>query len=156
MKTVKRIIALVPAFALALGACSSNSVNENAASTTYNAPFTGNAQILPINNTLPVTSFPPPVQQATLTLSQLAATVTGTLVLTTSATDTTLRAAVTGHTTSDGLTLTVVQPAGCATTFQGPVALAGDGSLSGRLTGSNCNAAGSENLALVLGPLVRQ
>lgn len=155
MKTVKRIAALVPV-ALALGACASKSVNEMAASTTYNAPFVGNAQLRSSLN-LPVTSFPPPVLHATLTLSQLAASLTGTIVLTNAVTaDTVLRAGVAGSTTSDGITLTVVQPVGCATTFHGPLALAGNGSLSGELPGSDCNAAGAQDLLLTLGPLVRQ
>lgn len=134
----------------ALAACSGSGVNETAASTTYNAVYAGPATLTPISGS---TVYTPVALTATLTMSQLAATVTGTIVVTASSSvkqDTVLAAGVTGHTTSDGLDLTVVQPLGCAIHMNGPLTLESDGSLSGTLIGSDCNANGTSDLRLDL------
>lgn len=139
----------------ALAACSGSGVDETAASTTYNAVYAGGATFTRDAGTAVYT---PGHVSARLTLSQLASTVTGTIVVTDAGPvmqDTVLAAGATGHTTPDGLDLTVVQPLGCAVHLNGPLALESDGTLSGTLTGSDCRAIGASDLRLDL-TLTRQ
>ena len=107
-----RAVGMVTALAMlcALAACGSG-VDEVAATTTYNARFVGLAYYH-----TPSTS-PLKRLDAALSLSQLASTVTGTIDVVDSsgaAPDTLLSAGVTGHTTPDGIDLTIVRVTGCA------------------------------------------
>lgn len=131
----------------ALGACG-GAVNETAASTTYNARFDGMAYFASIAPNVMTT--PPKVLQASIVLSQLGATVSGTIALTDAPTDTVLTSGVTGHTTSSGIDLTLVQPTACAVTLSGPLQLQNDGGLDGVLSGADCHAAGAPDLQLHL------
>lgn len=138
----------------ALAACGGN-VNEAAATITYNAPYVGAATMSGFALPAGVSLLP---MSATLSMSQLASTVTGTIVVSDSrqpAPDTLLAAGVMGHTTPSGLDVTIVQPAGCALHLTGPLTLQPDGSLTGTLTGSDCNAQGQNDLQLTLS-LTRQ
>lgn len=140
---------------LALAACSGSGVNETAASTTYNARYVGPATY---RTTSPTVNYVPDSFTATLTMSQLASTVTGTIVVVAVpplTPDTVLDAGATGHVTPDGLDLTVVQPLGCAVHLSGPLTLESDGTLRGTLAGSNCDTNGASNLRLDL-TLTRQ
>lgn len=130
-----------------LAACSSG-VNETAATITYNAPYVGAATLTPASG---LTAYTPVALTATLTLSQLASTVTGNIAVVDPLTrDTLLAAGATGHTTPGGLDLTLVQPIGCATQLSGPLTLGTDGVLRGTLDGSDCHAAGQDDLRLTL------
>lgn len=149
-----RAVATVAA-CVTLAACGGN-VNEVAASTTYNARFVGPATLS--NSAVPAARSPSSPLTATLSMSQLSSTVTGTIAVTGSSPvmqDTVLSGGVMGRTTSDGLDVTIVQPAGCALHLTGPLALQSDGSLTGTLVGSDCNATGTDDLQLTLS-LARQ
>lgn len=149
--TLKRV-ALCAMTVGALAACSGSGVDETAATTTYNSRYVGPATV---RSTV---TYAPMAFTATLTMSQLASTVTGTIVVVGAAPlapDTVLSAGVTGHVTPDGLDLTVVQPLGCAVHLSGPLTLESDGTLSGTLAGSNCDTSGASNLQLDL-TLTRQ
>lgn len=123
-----------------LGATACGAVNEAAATTTYNATFTGSAILVPPGG---ATAVP---LTLSLTLSQLAATISGTAAYTTARGDTVLAAGVTGHTTPTGVHLTLVQPIGCAVTLDGAATLRSDGGLDGTLSGADCHATGTANL----------
>lgn len=138
-----------------LAACSGSGVDEMAASTTYNARYVGPATL---RSSLPTANYVPDSFTATLTMSQLASTVTGTIDVVAApplAPDTVLSAGATGHTTSTGLELAIVQPLGCAVHLSGPLTLESDGTLRGTLAGSDCNANGTSDLWLDL-TLTRQ
>lgn len=138
----------------ALAACS-GAVNEAAAGITYNARYAGPAALRGL--AIPAGASTAPFT-ATMTLSQLGSTVTGTIDVVTappSPPDTVLAAGVTGHTTPDGLDLIVVQPLGCAVHLSGPLTLEANGALVGSFTGGNCDAAGASNVDLDL-TLTRQ
>lgn len=138
----------------ALAACG-GAVNEAAATMTYNARYVGPATLS--GYAIPVSQSGTPLT-ATLSMSQLASTVTGTIVVTgfSAATqDTLFSAGVMGNTTPSGLDVTIVQPSGCATHFTGPLALQPNGMLTGTLVGSDCRAAGQNDLQLTLS-LTRQ
>lgn len=142
--------------ALSVLAACGGGVNETAATITYNAPYTGTATLTPISGSTAYTSSPATALAATLTMSQLSSTVTGNIsVINPLTRDTVLAAGVTGHTTPDGLDLTIVQPIGCATRLSGPLTLGTDEALSGTLNGSDCHATGQDNLQLTLS-LARQ
>jgi len=133
----------------ALAACSGSGVDETAATTTYNARYVGAAVFAP----LPLDpGFDPVGETATLSLSQLASTVTGTVAVFTpfGQADTVFAAGVTGHTTPTGLHLTVVRPVGCVTHLTGPLTLQADGSLNGTLLGADCRATGQNDVRLTL------
>lgn len=142
-------LALCGASLCGLAACGAG-VNETAATITYNVPYVGEATLIPID---PRADYAPIALRATLTPSQLASTVTGTLDVVTTALatpDTVLAAGFTARVTPDGLDATVVQPLGCATHLSGPLTLGPNDELSGALTGSDCHATGSDNLRLTL------
>lgn len=138
------MLAAVAALAT-IAACGSG-VNEVAATTTYNARFVGIAYYH-------TASTSPTLRMgATMTLSQLTSTVTGSILVVDSggvAPDTVLAAGVTGRTTNDGLDLTIVRVAGCALHLNGPLVLA-NGALAGTLVGSDCNASGQNDISLDL------
>lgn len=143
-----------------LAACSSNNVNEAASSTTYNASYAGPATLSGVatQGALVGSGGSPVPLTATVTMSQLSSTVTGTITVVTAppsttppvAQDTVLQAGVMGHTTPSGLDVTIVQPSGCATHFSGPLTLQPDGKLAGALSGSDCNATGQNDLVLTV------
>lgn len=138
----------------ALVACGGG-VNEVAATTTYNARYVGPATLS--GSTVPAAQSLVPLT-ATLSMSQLSSTVTGTIVVTDSTAvrrDTLLSAGVMGRTTSTGIDLTIVHPAGCASHLAGPLTLQPNGTLAGTLAGSDCNANGQDDLRLTLS-LTRQ
>jgi len=144
------LCAIMSLASLAVAGCSGSGVNEAAASTTYNAVYAGPATL---HSLLPTANYVPNSFTATLTMSQLASTVTGTIDVVATrplAPDTVLSAGVTGHVTPSGLDLTVVQPLGCAVHMSGPLTLESDGTLSGTLSGSDCNANGASDLWLDL------
>jgi len=149
------LCAIISFASLAAAACTGSGVDETAATTTYNARYVGPATL---RSTSPTANYVPNSFTATLTMSQLASTVTGTIVVVGApplAPDTVLSAGATGHVTPDGLDLTVVQPLGCAVHLSGPLTLESNGALSGTLAGSNCDSNGASDLRVDL-TLTRQ
>jgi hypothetical protein len=151
-RVVQRSAALLALCALA--ACGSN-VNEAAATITYNAAYVGPATL---TGSPELASAPTVPLTATLSMSQLASTVTGTIAVTGFSAvtqDTLFAGGVMGRTTPSGLDLTIVRPSGCAAHLTGPLTLQQNGMLTGTLTGSDCNASGQDDLQLTLS-LTRQ
>lgn len=136
-------------------ACEGKGVNELASSITYNVPYVGAASFSGSTVLTDPVSVP---LTATLTMSQIASTVTGKIAVVQpllAGSDTVLASGFSGRTTPTGLELNIVQTSGCALHLDGPLTLQSDSSLVGTLVGSDCNATGQNNLLLTL-TLARQ
>ncbi len=130
-------IAAVATLIVSLAACSSSNIDESAAMATYDAVYSGPGTMQRSAGGYAAGAVQPAT--VTLTLNQFGTSLTGTMTTSLGAGLPTYTGGVMGHLNDTGADLTYVQSP-CTGTLYGAFTLTTDGTLTGSLTGRDCDA----------------